>query len=135
MTKFKVPPKTLICNRMINRPTRQKYKEFRVDYAQTAREDNGQLVEVVDTAGGRLALLVAQVQFREEKLQKAKCEEKEAISQLRLLNHTMIDRVLGKNDPQVIAWNDTMVMPRRNEKHQRKSFEELMEKRLQTIPN
>ena len=67
---------------MIHGPTRQKYKEFRVDYAQTAWEDHGQLLEIIDTAGGRLALLVAQVQFREEKLQEAKCEEKEAIAQL-----------------------------------------------------
>ena len=47
----------------------------------------------------------------------------------------MTDLVLGTNDLLVIAWNDTMVMTRRNEKHQRKNFEELMEKRLQIVTN
>ena len=88
---------------MFHGPTQQRYRRFKVNYAQTARENNGPLLERIDTAEDRVTSAVAQVQFREETLQEAKGEEKEAIAQLQLLNDTMTDLVLGTNDPLVIS--------------------------------
>ena len=59
MTKFKAPPKALMCSRFINGPKKRRYKEFKDDYAQKVREENGQLLENIETAGDKVASLAA----------------------------------------------------------------------------
>ena len=130
-----MPSKSLMTSRMFHGPTRQRYRRFKVNFAQTAREDNGPLLERIDTAEDRVTSARAEVQFREEKLQEAKSEEKADIAEFQSLNDTMTDLVLGTNDPLIIIWNDTMAMTRRNEQHQQKEFEELIGHLLQKVTN
>ena len=47
----------------------------------------------------------------------------------------MTDLILGTDDPMVIRWNKIMAITKRNEKHQQKEFEQLIEHLLKQVTN
>mmetsp|Transcript_45679 Transcript_45679/g.51521 ORF Transcript_45679/g.51521 Transcript_45679/m.51521 type:complete len:115 (+) Transcript_45679:204-548(+) len=108
MPTFKAPLKELMCSRFINRTKRQKFKESKDGYVQNVQNEKEPLLELIDQANDTVAAAAAALAaFREEKAQESNRAGKEANVQLRLLKDKMIARVLGKNDPRVINWNDT----------------------------